>query len=643
MTVDFGFVRIFDLALIKTEATGGPFTPGDSVTYTITVTNQGDLTATSVGIADYIPTGLTLADAAWTANAGTATLNSPLGPIAPGASASTTITFTIDAGVTGDLVNFAEINTTTDENGVLNDSEDADSTPDTTNNDPVGGDDITDSSNGDEDDHDPETITVLEEPVSIGSTVFYDPNDNGIQDPTEGGITNVLVELYSAAAPPGVGAPIASMPTDSDGNYFFGNLTPGAYVVYIPTPPADAPESSTTPVGVGNDGIDSDDNGLQLGGPGAPVQSLVIVLASNSEPVGEAGQGGTQDAADDDNGDMTVDFGFIPTVSIGSTVFLDADDNGIQDAGEAGIANVLVLLLDASSNILANTSTDSNGDYFFGGLDEGQYIVAIPNPPANAPSSSTPTSTADDNVDLDDNGDQPAGSGTIVTSPVITLTHEGEPTGEAGTGGAQDATDDNNGDMTVDFGFIRVFDLALIKVLDDQGPYVPGDSVTFDITVTNQGDITATTVDIVDYIPTGLVLNDALWTQSGTTATLNSPIGPLAPGATDTVSITFLIDDLVFGPLTNKAEISATTDENGTPNSSEDADSTPDTTDGDTVGGDDVTDNTNGDEDDHDPAESVRPCSTTRTTTVFKIRTSPVSPASRSNSTTWLATWSPTC
>ena len=29
---------------------------------------------------------------------------------------------------------------------------------------------------------------------------------------------------------------------------------------------------------------------------------------------------------------MTVDFGFVPMLSVGSTVFYDVDDNGMQDA-----------------------------------------------------------------------------------------------------------------------------------------------------------------------------------------------------------------------------------------------------------------------------------------------------------------------
>jgi len=79
----------------------------------------------------------------------------------------------------------------------------------------------------------------------------------------------------------------------------------------------------------------------------------MITLTAGGEPTGEAGQGGMQDSADDDNGDMTVDFGFVPPppeeeVSVGSTVFLDTNDNGMQDAGEAGLPGVLVEVLDAS-------------------------------------------------------------------------------------------------------------------------------------------------------------------------------------------------------------------------------------------------------------------------------------------------------
>jgi len=79
-------------------------------------------------------------------------------------------------------------------------------------------------------------------------------------------------------------------------------------------------------------------------------------------------------------------------------VFFDFDDSGIQEAGEPGIPGVLVELLDAAGAVIASTNTDMNGDYYFGDLMEGTYQVQV-TPDPMAPRSSTPTSTADDDVD----------------------------------------------------------------------------------------------------------------------------------------------------------------------------------------------------------------------------------------------------
>jgi len=76
--------------------------------------------------------------------------------------------------------------------------------------------------------------------------------------------------------------------------------------------------------------------------------------------------------------------------------------------------------------------------------------------PEDFPLSSTDIASTDDpnnNTDEDDNGFQPDGEGADVWSGVITLLGDDEPTGEPGSGGNQDAADDDNGNMTVDFGF----------------------------------------------------------------------------------------------------------------------------------------------------------------------------------------------
>jgi len=69
--------------------------------------------------------------------------------------------------------------------------------------------------------------------------------------------------------------------------------------------------------------------------------------------------------ADDTNGDMTVDFGFTPYVSRGSTLFYDNNNSGTHDAGETGIDNVVVELLDVNGTVVMTTTTDINGDYLF--------------------------------------------------------------------------------------------------------------------------------------------------------------------------------------------------------------------------------------------------------------------------------------
>ena len=313
--------------------------------------------------------------------------------------------------------------------------------------------------------------------MSIGSTVFNDPNDNGIQDtsnPLEDGIEGVTVNLYFDADGDGVltGDELTAVETtvtDADGNYLFDNLPEGDYIVGV-TPSGGAPVSSTGQMDA--DGSDGNDNGDQPGGSGTEVLSNVVNLDGNMENHTEDEQGGDQDTVDDLNGDMTVDFGMVPNMSIGSTVFLDNDDDGMQDptdSTESGIEGVTVqLLYDADGDgvisgaeltPVATTMTDADGNYFFGMLPEGNYQVVIPTAPESAPTSSTPTDTMDNGEDGDDNGVQPGGAGTAVSSPIINLTATVEPQDggtETDQGTDQDGTAaaDANGDMTIDFGFL---------------------------------------------------------------------------------------------------------------------------------------------------------------------------------------------
>ncbi|RMD76401.1 MAG: hypothetical protein D6818_00295, partial [Bacteroidetes bacterium] len=63
--------------------------------------------------------------------------------------------------------------------------------------------------------------------------------------------------------------------------------------------------------------------------------------------------------------------------TIGDFVWYDADGDGVQDAGEAGLANVIVELYDANNHLLATDTTDAQGLYSFPDVMSGDYEVRI--------------------------------------------------------------------------------------------------------------------------------------------------------------------------------------------------------------------------------------------------------------------------
>jgi len=70
-------------------------------------------------------------------------------------------------------------------------------------------------------------------PASLGDTVWYDTNEDGIQDPGEEGIEGVVVRLYTCAD-----VFVAQTMTDANGFYIFPDLVPGDYYVEFFAPEA---------------------------------------------------------------------------------------------------------------------------------------------------------------------------------------------------------------------------------------------------------------------------------------------------------------------------------------------------------------------------------------------------------------------
>jgi serine-aspartate repeat-containing protein C/D/E len=72
---------------------------------------------------------------------------------------------------------------------------------------------------------------------------------------------------------------------------------------------------------------------------------------------------------------LTIDMGIYKKAAIGDRVWYDNDKDGIQDSGEEGVADVNVSLLDKDGNVIATTTTDSDGYYIFEDLVPDEYSI----------------------------------------------------------------------------------------------------------------------------------------------------------------------------------------------------------------------------------------------------------------------------
>ena len=176
----------------------------------------------------------------------------------------------------------------------------------------------------------------------VGDRVWEDLDCNGIQDAGEPGIDGIIVNL---TYPSGF---VRSAQTQG-GAYRFTGLPDGDYLVSVD--PASVPPafSILAPCDLGpDDAVDSDCQ---------PATATVSAGALNA----------------------TVDFGYCTSFSnfVGDRVWHDLNCDGLQDAGEPGLQNVVVLLRDATGAVLTQSTTDSNGAYSLRGVPAGTYDIEV--------------------------------------------------------------------------------------------------------------------------------------------------------------------------------------------------------------------------------------------------------------------------
>ena len=187
----------------------------------------------------------------------------------------------------------------------------------------------------------------------IGNYVWVDSNEDGVQNPTEKGLSQVNVSLYDTS-----NTIIAVMRTDAFGAYFFNNIPVGNYKIRISLPVDYIFSPKNVVAAGGNPATDSDIN------PATGYTDLFSLVANTNNNDIDA-------ALHAEKSDITY---------INSFVWLDADANGIQDVGERGMSNVGVILLDNAGNIVQTTLTDGNGNYQLSTYTSGNYRIAFRTP-----------------------------------------------------------------------------------------------------------------------------------------------------------------------------------------------------------------------------------------------------------------------
>ncbi len=272
-------------------------------------------------------------------------------------------------------------------------------------------------------------------------------------------------------------------------------------------------------------------------------------------------------------------------IEIGNFVWIDSDNDGLQDPDEAPVAGVLVGLYDDTGTLIAIVETNADGQYLFSSDPD--------RPDLNTSGSGTPefdygiaglTPDADYTVAILDSNFDPGGPlfGWTPTIPDNTANRRDSDGDDVAVGTGPDEatlgtelTTGGNGqnNHSYDFGFIAPrYDLALVKTLAPTQPawILDGDTVNYVVTVRNQGNVPSNGFVVTDVIPYGMSFVSA--TGSGFSCTLIAGTPPtvadevrctytpptaadLAPGADVTIELALRADDLAQAPFRNWAEI----------------------------------------------------------------------------------------
>ena len=318
---------------------------------------------------------------------------------------------------------------------------------------------------------------------SIGDTIWFDANDNGVgdgngsapQNEPESGLADIMVKLFTdpnGDGDPADGAEITRQMTNAEGKYLFTGLplnndgSDTHYVVMVDT--------LTLPPYVAH--VPSFD-------PDSGADSVSAVAISLSTPVS---------ATDPD--DRAQDFGYPPAIpgAIGDKVFIDSNNSGSLDPDDLRVSGVTVNLFTDSDGdgvpdtLFATDVTNNEGMYLFVNLDPASvYRVEI------AAVNFAPDGPLED---LTNTVDPDSGNG-----PNLSVVNLGAP----GSDGIADEDGDNDTNLGQDFGYTPAVSVQPVQIgnlvwldIDADGSYEPNGLDGVAATADDETPIAGVTIEV---------------------------------------------------------------------------------------------------------------------------------------------------
>lgn len=218
-----------DVTITKAVQPAGSVSPGDTITYTLTYTNVGTLTATNVVITDLLPSSLqnpsVSSNPALTPNPGT-TYIWPVGDLTPNQGGAITIVARVDPN--------QPPNTQIDNTAIIGATQD-----------------------GNPDNNRSSTSTPVAASITLSGMTWYDLNGNGIRNTAET-MPVTFVSISATRVSTGVSYPTQ---TNNAGHWSLTGLPPGTYQITAALPPflvATTPLTRNITVLAGGSAIDQD-------------------------------------------------------------------------------------------------------------------------------------------------------------------------------------------------------------------------------------------------------------------------------------------------------------------------------------------------------------------------------------------------